>query len=63
MTTPVLSVVESDRHQEAAKNCPPDWLRLVAIWSWLHRRPHATFQEFLDALPAIDAFVSRGRKQ
>lgn len=57
MTTPVLSVVAS------SKSYPPDWLRLVAIWSWMHARPTATFQELLEALPLIDSFVEMGARK
>lgn len=39
---------------------PPDWLRLVAIWAWVRSRPHATFDEFLAALPTIDRFAVTG---
>lgn len=67
MSKPFFPSVDQDgnpeRSQDRTSDWPSDWLRLIAIWSWLRYRPSATFDEFLAALPAIDAFVARGSKR
>lgn len=61
MSKPFFPPVEPDGNPEHSKDRPSDWLRLIAIWSWLRCRPSATFDEFLAAITDIDRFSRSGQ--